>query len=760
MARGLSVFVAIGGKLLPSLNASALAAERRFGLFNRRLRLMNAEMGASMLGMQRNWGNFAHNVSMPAAIVTGIGARAVYEWSKVGNELQAVTQMSATARKEIEAVARALPGNPAENLSAALDLARTGFDAQQIRGTLATTVKLSRADSSVDQEQAADIMTNVMKGMKLPDATFGQATSSAERVANNLAFAAAQSSSDVRLMGESFKYAAPMAARLGVSIEALSGMFMTMADAGIKGSESGVALRSGMVRLLKPTKDAMAILAKYNMELGDYVSFREKLTGASLAKQLAASGFNADAGALQRLLDSDLGGAQLVQRISEAVADGIGDGAQGADLDAIADAVTAALAAGADKMDFEKFVREATAKGWNAGDFARFFDVRQGTRLSTLFGPDMVKNIERVRAAMRGASGSGSFLDKMYAMQMQGAVGPWLRMQQSFGNLFISMAESGVLDTVAQLMDRIAASVMHLSKTDPGTLKAITYAIIGLAALAPLGWALAGVTAGFGMLFTVLRGGWAIFMGVGNWLIGIAPAILNGLTRLAPFIIRGLVAAFAMLATPVGWAIILAGVAAALCYYFRDDIANWWNNTVMPWWRNAWANIKNYVLNINWGAVGMRIADSLTGGFASKLSGANWGNIAKGALTGMQMGGGVTGAAFGAGMAFGGKRARGGPVSAGKAWLVGEEGPEILVPNRSGSIIPNSGIGKAVAAMLAGSAAVAAPAAAKAEPAARSVTIQPGAIVINGVKDAQDVEKAVERALRRVLGGDDRMLND
>src|SRR5690606_5725101 len=134
-------------------------------------RLMNAEMSASMMGMQRNWGNFAHSVAMPAAVFAGIGARSAFEFSKVSNELQAVTLMSAAARKEIEAVARALPGNPADNLSAALDLARTGFNAQQIRGTLATTVKLSRADSSVDQAEAADIMTNVMKGMNLADST-------------------------------------------------------------------------------------------------------------------------------------------------------------------------------------------------------------------------------------------------------------------------------------------------------------------------------------------------------------------------------------------------------------------------------------------------------------------------------------------------------------------------------------------------------------------------------------------------------------
>ena len=42
---------------------------------------------------------------------------------------------------------------------------------------------------------------------------------------------------------------------------------------------------------------------------------------------------------------------------------------------------------------------------------------------------------------------------------------------------------------------------------------------------------------------------------------------------------------------------------------------------------------------------------------------------------------------------FGGPRAAGGPVSPGKAYLVGERGPEIFAPGQSGSIIPNRGSG-------------------------------------------------------------------
>ena len=54
--------------------------------------------------------------------------------------------------------------------------------------------------------------------------------------------------------------------------------------------------------------------------------------------------------------------------------------------------------------------------------------------------------------------------------------------------------------------------------------------------------------------------------------------------------------------------------------------------------------------------------------------------------------GGWVGTAFGAvaGM-YGGARAEGGPVSPGRAFLVGERGPELFMPSSSGSIVPNGG---------------------------------------------------------------------
>jgi len=56
-------------------------------------------------------------------------------------------------------------------------------------------------------------------------------------------------------------------------------------------------------------------------------------------------------------------------------------------------------------------------------------------------------------------------------------------------------------------------------------------------------------------------------------------------------------------------------------------------------------------------------------------------------------GGGSGGLISAAASIFGGARAEGGPISAGKSYLVGEKGPELITPKQSGTVIPNNQMG-------------------------------------------------------------------
>lgn len=96
----------------------------------------------------------------------------------------------------------------------------------------------------------------------------------------------------------------------------------------------------------------------------------------------------------------------------------------------------------------------------------------------------------------------------------------------------------------------------------------IMFYAVGRFILGPLLLALfTGITGGFAALSTVFT------TAIGAWSAVIVPAI----TALSSAIGTGFTAAFAFLATPAGWAVILAAVVAALVAYFWDDLVKLWN---------------------------------------------------------------------------------------------------------------------------------------------------------------------------------------
>lgn len=67
----------------------------------------------------------------------------------------------------------------------------------------------------------------------------------------------------------------------------------------------------------------------------------------------------------------------------------------------------------------------------------------------------------------------------------------------------------------------------------------------------------------------------------------LAPLLLAGLTGLSGVVGTGFAAAFALLSNPIGWGIILAGVAAALIAFFWDDLTALWGALDFTWMGTA-----------------------------------------------------------------------------------------------------------------------------------------------------------------------------
>ena len=121
---------------------------------------------------------------------------------------------------------------------------------------------------------------------------FGLSAKDSGHFADILAAASTNANTNVSMLGESFKYAAPVAGALGINAEDTSVALGLMANAGIKASQAGTSLRTGLTNLAKPTKQMQTYMDRYNIALVEnddgsinlretMISLREKMGNLS-----------------------------------------------------------------------------------------------------------------------------------------------------------------------------------------------------------------------------------------------------------------------------------------------------------------------------------------------------------------------------------------------------------------------------------------------------------------------------------------------
>ena len=178
-------------------------------------------------------------------------------------EVQAI---SGASRKDLEALT-----NKAKEMGATTKFSATqaseglkymamaGWNSQQMIDGLPGVMNLAAA-SGEDLGTVSDIVTDALTAM-------GLKAGDSAHFADVLATAASSSNTNVAMMGETFKYAAPLAGTLGYNIEDLSQAIGLMANAGIKGSQSCTSLRSILTRLASPPSDAAKAMEKYGISI-------------------------------------------------------------------------------------------------------------------------------------------------------------------------------------------------------------------------------------------------------------------------------------------------------------------------------------------------------------------------------------------------------------------------------------------------------------------------------------------------------------
>ena len=176
-----------------------------------------------------------------------------------------VAAISGASQSEIEALTqkakemgRTTIFSASEAAEAMKYMAMAGWDTQEAIDGLDGVMNLAAA-SGENLATASDIVTDALTA-------FGMTANEASKFSDILAATANSASTDVSLMGETFKYIAPVAGVLGYSVEDVAVAIGLMANSGIKGSDAGTALRAALTRMIQPSKSAKNALK----ELGLY----------------------------------------------------------------------------------------------------------------------------------------------------------------------------------------------------------------------------------------------------------------------------------------------------------------------------------------------------------------------------------------------------------------------------------------------------------------------------------------------------------
>lgn len=278
----------------------------------------------------------------------GVGAAAVTVsagFESAMSEVQAISGATGKDFEDLTAKAQEMGAktkfSASESAEAMQYMAMAGWKTEEMLSGIEGIMNLAAA-SGEDLATTSDIVTDALTA-------FGLSAGDAGKFADVLAAASSNANTNVYMLGESFKYVAPVAGALGYSAEDTAIALGLMANAGIKGSQGGTALRSSLSKLVKPTKDAAEVMEQYGLSLtnsdgsmkslgevmgmlrdrmGDLSEAEQAQAAATLFGQEAMSGMlaiiNASDGDYEKLTNAIYSSQDAAVNMAETMQDNLG----------------------------------------------------------------------------------------------------------------------------------------------------------------------------------------------------------------------------------------------------------------------------------------------------------------------------------------------------------------------------------------------------------------------------------------------------
>ena len=231
--------------------------------------------------------------------IVGAGTAAVKTAANFESAMSKVSAISGATGDDLDALTEKAKEmgettkfSASESADAFQYMAMAGWKTEQMLDGIEGVMNLAAA-SGEDLATTSDIVTDALTA-------FGLGAEDSAHFADVLAAASSNANTNVSMLGESFKYVAPLAGALGYSAEDIGVALGLMANAGIKAGQAGTSLRSAISGLISPSKEAVGWMESLGISItnedGTMKSLaevmdmlREKMSGLSEAEQAEAA---------------------------------------------------------------------------------------------------------------------------------------------------------------------------------------------------------------------------------------------------------------------------------------------------------------------------------------------------------------------------------------------------------------------------------------------------------------------------------------
>lgn len=200
--------------------------------------------------------------------LVGIGTVAVKTASDFDSSMAEVQAISSATGKDFDLLrdkAKEMGAktkfSASESAEAMKYMAMAGWKTEDMLNGIEGIMNLAAA-SGENLGSVSDIVTDALTA-------FGLQAKDSAHFSDVLAAASNNANTNVSMLGESFKYVAPVAGSLGFSVEDTSTALGLMANSGIKASAAGTALRTILTNMVKPTDQMQSAMDTLGFSMTD-----------------------------------------------------------------------------------------------------------------------------------------------------------------------------------------------------------------------------------------------------------------------------------------------------------------------------------------------------------------------------------------------------------------------------------------------------------------------------------------------------------